>query len=95
MIDYSKTSQIMYGGDYNPEQWPEESWPEDMHMLRDAGINIVTLNVFSWAAIQPSEEVYDFSRLDRIGKRHEDMSCHSNRSSSGMDGQASPGYPES
>ena len=68
MIDYRKTDQIMFGGDYNPEQWPEETWPDDMRLLKQAGINILTLNVFSWASIQPSEDTYDFSRLDRIMK---------------------------
>ena len=61
-----KTGKILYGGDYNPEQWSEDIWREDMRLLRLAGIDIVTLNVFSWAALQPSEDVYDFSVLDRI-----------------------------
>lgn len=58
--------QIAYGGDYNPEQWPEEIWHEDMRMFKLAHINTVTLNVFSWASIQPSENEYDFERLDKI-----------------------------
>lgn len=58
--------KIAYGGDYNPEQWPEEVWQEDMKLLKEAHIDTLTLNVFSWAALQPSEEVYDFSRLDKI-----------------------------
>ena len=58
--------KILYGGDYNPEQWPEETWAEDMRLFREAGIDTVTLNVFSWAALQPSEDEFDFSKLDRI-----------------------------
>jgi len=58
--------KVLYGGDYNPEQWPEETWNEDMRLLRLAGIDIVTLNVFSWAALQPSEDEYSFTRLDAI-----------------------------
>lgn len=61
-----KVQKIVYGGDYNPEQWPEDIWKEDMRLFKEAGIDIVTLNVFSWAAIQPSEDEYDFSRLDKI-----------------------------
>lgn len=61
-----KVNKIAYGGDYNPEQWPEEIWQEDMRLLKEAHIDTLTLNVFSWAALQPSEEVYDFSRLDKI-----------------------------
>ena len=58
--------RILYGGDYNPNQWPREVWDEDMRMFRDAGINSATINVFSWAKIQPSEEQYDFRELDDI-----------------------------
>ena len=49
-----KVKYILYGGDYNPEQWPEEVWKEDMEMMKKAHVNIVTLNVFSWAALQPA-----------------------------------------
>lgn len=61
-----KIKKIPYGGDYNPEQWPEEVWEEDMRLFKLAGIDCVTLNVFSWAALQPSEDTYCFERLDRI-----------------------------
>ena len=66
MTGNGSVKQILFGGDYNPEQWPEESWVEDMQLMREAGVNIVTLNVFSWAALQPGEDVYDFGRLDRV-----------------------------
>lgn len=66
MIESSKVKKILYGGDYNPEQWPEETWEEDMRLLKLAHIDVVTLNVFSWAMLQPDEETYDFSKLDKI-----------------------------
>lgn len=59
-------NKILYGGDYNPEQWPPEIWQEDMRLMKKAHISIVTLNTFSWAALQPSEDVYCFDTLDRI-----------------------------
>lgn len=59
-------SKIPFGGDYNPEQWPREIWEEDMRLFRLAGIDCVTLNVFSWAALQPDENTYDFEKLDQI-----------------------------
>ncbi|MDF2672800.1 MAG: Beta-galactosidase [Clostridiales bacterium] len=61
-----KMPYIYYGGDYNPDQWPEETWIEDMRLFKLAGINIVTLPVFSWAKLQPSEDTYNFEWLDRI-----------------------------
>ncbi|MFF7949457.1 beta-galactosidase [Streptomyces griseorubiginosus] len=57
---------IAFGGDYNPEQWPEEVWAEDVRLMREAGVNMVSVNIFSWALLEPREGEFDFSRLDRI-----------------------------
>ena len=61
-----KLPKIFYGGDYNPEQWPREVWDEDIRMFKLAGINVATLNVFTWAVNQPDEETYDFEWLEEI-----------------------------
>lgn len=66
MIESPVVTKIPYGGDYNPEQFTEDIWKEDMRLLKLAHIDILTLNVFSWAALQPSEDKYDFDKLDRI-----------------------------
>ena len=66
MVNSSMINKIPYGGDYNPEQWSEEVWEEDMRLFTLAGIDIVTLNVFSWAALQPDETTYCFEKLDKI-----------------------------
>ena len=57
---------IVHGGDYNPEQWPEEVWHEDVRMMREAGVNLVNLGMFSWVLWEPEEGVFTFDRLDRI-----------------------------
>ena len=57
---------FLFGGDWNPEQWPEDTWEHDLDMLEDAHINEVTINVFPWALLQPAEDRYDFSMLDKI-----------------------------
>ncbi|GAB6927275.1 beta-galactosidase [Paenibacillus sp. JCM 10914] len=61
--------KIWYGGDYNPEQWDQATMEEDIRMFELAGIDVVTLNVFSWARSQRNEETYDFQWLDRIMDR--------------------------
>ncbi len=66
MVEYEKITKIPYGGDYNPEQWSEDSWEEDMRLLKLAHIDIVTLNVFSWAMLQSDDDVYHFDKLDKI-----------------------------
>lgn len=57
---------IAYGGDYNPEQWPREVWREDVALMREAGVNLVSVGIFSWALIETAEGVFDFSWLDEI-----------------------------
>lgn len=57
---------IRFGGDYNPEQWPREVWDEDIRLMREAGVNLVSIGIFSWALLEPEEGVYDFSVLDEI-----------------------------
>jgi beta-galactosidase len=57
---------IAYGGDYNPEQWPPETWEEDARLMKEAGVNLVTLAVFSWGRLEPSAGQYDFTWLDRV-----------------------------
>ncbi|MFF2327219.1 MULTISPECIES: beta-galactosidase [unclassified Streptomyces] len=60
------TRRLAYGADYNPEQWPREVWREDVRLMREAGVNIVSLAIFSWARLQPAEDTWDFAWLDEI-----------------------------
>ena len=55
-----------YGGDYNPEQWPESVWDEDVALMQEAGVTMVSLGIFSWSRIQPEEGVFDFDWLDTV-----------------------------
>ncbi|MFE2884801.1 beta-galactosidase [Streptomyces sp. NPDC059272] len=60
------TPRLAYGADYNPEQWPREVWDEDVRLMREAGVNIVSVGIFSWARIQPARDEWDFGWLDEI-----------------------------
>lgn len=59
---------IVYGGDYNPEQWLDypDILEKDIEYMKQAGINEATLGVFSWVMYEPEEGVFDFSWLHRI-----------------------------
>lgn len=62
---------MLYGADYNPDQWPEEVWDDDVRLMGEAGVTIVSLGIFAWSRIQPAEDVWDFAWLDTvIGKLH-------------------------
>ncbi|MEV0255810.1 beta-galactosidase [Streptomyces sp. NPDC050732] len=58
--------RILFGGDYNPEQWPEEVWQDDVRLMKEAGVTTVTLGVFSWAKLEPRPGVREFGWLDRL-----------------------------
>ncbi len=52
-----------YGGDYNPEQWGPEVWREDAALMREAGVTMITLGVFSWSRLEPRESEYELGWL--------------------------------
>src|SRR5215510_6842424 len=57
---------LFFGGDYNPEQWPEPVWDEDVELMRQARVNLVSLGVFAWSWLEPAEGTYRFDWLDRV-----------------------------
>jgi len=63
---WARLNGLGYGADYNPEQWPASTWAEDMKLMRDAGVNIVSLGIFGWAQIEKRPGEYDFGWLDEI-----------------------------
>lgn len=62
----TETLGLIHGADYNPEQWPAESWPEDIRLMQQAGINLATVGVFSWAMLEPAEGARNFGWLDNV-----------------------------
>lgn len=59
---------FLHGGDYNADQWLDrpDILREDIRLMKLAGINCVTLGVFSWSSLEPREGVYTFEWLDAI-----------------------------
>lgn len=57
---------VVLGCDYNPEQWPRETWTEDAALMRQLGVGLVAINIFGWAALEPRAGEYDFEGLDTI-----------------------------
>ncbi|WP_043264679.1 beta-galactosidase [Streptomyces sp. CT34] len=57
---------IRFGGDYNPEQWPEEVWAEDLALMKAARVTTVTAGIFSWAKVEPRPGEWDFGWFDRV-----------------------------
>ena len=60
----SSLPALAFGGDYNPEQWPAAAHVEDRALMREAGVDLVSLGIFSWAWLQPTPDTWDFAWLD-------------------------------
>jgi len=65
-MQQSFPTTILYGADYNPEQWPEGIWLDDMRLMKLADVNMASINIFSWALLEPQPDHYHFEQLDRI-----------------------------
>lgn len=61
--DVTRERGILFGGDYNPDQWPREVWLDDVELMVRAGVNLVTVGVFSWATIEPREGHFELDWL--------------------------------
>jgi hypothetical protein len=57
---------LYFGAAYYPEHWSEEHWPEDIHLMREAGFNVVRMAEFAWSTMEPSAGYFNFSWLDRV-----------------------------
>ncbi len=69
---WDRFGNLGYGADYNPEQWSRDVWREDMKLMREAGVNLVSVGIFGWAQLEPRPGEYDFGWLDEIlGLLHE------------------------
>ena len=62
------TPTLLHGADYNPEQWLDrpDILEDDIRFMKQVGFNVVSIGIFSWAALEPKEGVYDFTWLDQV-----------------------------
>ena len=58
--------QLVYGCDYNPEQWDASVWHEDVRLMKEAGVNLVAVNIFGWAELEPEQGSFRFENLDAV-----------------------------
>jgi beta-galactosidase len=62
----ARLGRIAFGGDYNPEQWPEAVWADDTRLMKDAGVSMVSVGIFSWAEVEPRPGEFEFGWFDRV-----------------------------
>ena len=52
------------GSAWYPEHWPASRWPEDVRLMRAAGMTVCRIAEFAWSSMEPYEGVYKFDWLD-------------------------------
>lgn len=67
----SKLPVMLHGADYNPEQWLDmpEILERDIELMKKAGVNCVSVGIFSWVSLEPEEGVYTFDWLENVINR--------------------------
>ncbi len=57
-----------HGGDYNPDQWLSrpDVLQDDIRFMKEASVNLVSIGIFAWAALEPEEGRYTFDWLGEI-----------------------------
>jgi beta-galactosidase len=61
----SSPSCLHLGVAYYPEHWPETRWPEDIRLMREAGLTAARMAEFAWSTLESEEGEFHFDWLDR------------------------------
>ncbi|WP_278601087.1 beta-galactosidase, partial [Clostridium tertium] len=61
-------NKFLHGADYNPEQWLDypDIFEKDIELMKKAHCNVMSIGIFSWAALEPEEGVFNFEWLDKV-----------------------------
>ncbi|WP_432459936.1 beta-galactosidase [Agarivorans sp. QJM3NY_25] len=59
---------LLHGADYNPEQWLDrpDILERDIELMKQVRCNVMSVGIFSWAAIEPQEGQFNFGWLDQV-----------------------------
>ena len=62
----SKVSKILCGVAYYDEYMPYERLEKDVQMMKQAGINVVRIPESISSTVEPQDDVFDFTHIDRV-----------------------------
>jgi len=57
-------NKIHIGVSYYPEHWPRERWPEDIRLIKEAGLSVVRIVELAWSRLEPEDNRFDFQWVD-------------------------------
>lgn len=61
-------TDLLHGADYNPEQWIDypEVLEKDIELMKQANCNVMSVGMFSWSMLEPTEGEYNLEWLENI-----------------------------
>ncbi len=62
---YLPPERLHVGSAYYPEHWPEDRWPEDVRLMREAGFTVARLGEFAWSTMEPAPGDLQLEWLER------------------------------
>jgi beta-galactosidase len=63
MVIDRESARLDLGAAYYPEHWPAERWPEDILLMREAGLSVVRMGEFAWSTMEPEPGQFDLDWL--------------------------------
>ena len=61
----SPPEKLHLGAAYYPEHWPEDRWPEDIRLMKEAGLTVARMGEFAWSTFEPAEDEFQLDWLYR------------------------------
>jgi beta-galactosidase len=66
LLAQSIQEKLLFGVAYYDEYMPYERLEKDISMMHDAGINVVRIAESTWSTVEPQDNVFDFSHIDKV-----------------------------
>lgn len=60
------TNHLLFGAAYYLEYLPYDRLEKDMTMMEKAGMNTIRIAESTWSTLEPQDDVYDFTAIDRV-----------------------------
>lgn len=58
--------KLYVGANYHPHDVPPEQWARDIHLMKEAGFNVVRLSPLAWDSFEPSDGQFQFGWADQV-----------------------------
>ena len=63
---FVSASKLHIGASYYPEHWPEDRWPEDIRLMKEAGMTVARMGEFAWSSLEPASGEFRLDWLERV-----------------------------